>query len=231
MKRLRELVRRLLANPATRRLLAGASMATASLLCSVAAAAGGGHEPSNGHGAPHLNWWTWDVDAPPVGWFFVDVFIFVGLLVYMTRKPVAEMFKKRHETIKAAINESQAALASAKAHHDEYRDKLLRVEEDVTALVDGAKDDGRAEKQRIIAGARDYSSQLRTDTDAVVVQEIEAAHLRLREEVVAEILRNAHNTIVAELTDSDRNRLLEEAIDDLEDGSGHFQSLEARSTV
>lgn len=230
MRRLRDLVRRLLANPGTRRVVAGVSMAAASLLCTIAEAAGGGGHDA-GHGAPHLNLWTWDDQAPPIGWFFFDFFVFIGLLIYLTRKPIAAMFKKRHETIKAAIEEAQAAHANAKAHHDEYRDKLLRVEEDITALTDGAKEDGREAKQRIIEGARNYSSQMRKDTDAVVIQETEAARLRLREEVVAEILRTAQSTIEAELNDKDRKRLLENAIADLEAGSGQFTRIETRSAV
>ena len=89
MRRLRDLVRRLLASPGARRALAGVSMATASLLCAIAEAAGGGGQDA-GHGAPHLNLWTWDDHAPPIGWFFFDFLVFVGLLVYLTRKPIKQ---------------------------------------------------------------------------------------------------------------------------------------------
>lgn len=212
MKELRELIQRWLSERSTRRWLAGASAALVLMSLNVAMAAGG----HGGHGEPHVNWWTWDQHAPPVGWFILDFVFFVAGIVYLTRKPVKALFEKRHAEIKRAITEAEAALSRATAHRDEYRDKLARVDQDETQLVDGAKQDGAQERDRIVQLARAYADRLRGDTDAAAALEAQGAESRLRAETIASVLAEAQGLLIERITPDDRKRLLEDAIADLE---------------
>ena len=217
MKKLRELIQQLLGDPRSRRLLAGASAAAVLLLLSGVAYAAEGH--GGHHGQDHINWWGWDDHAPPVGWFLLDFAIFVGLLVYFTKRPFTEMFQKRHDTVKASIEEAQAAHNKALAFQKEYKEKLARVDQEAKALIEGAKKDGAEERDEIIESAQEYAERLRKDTSSVVDQEVELARERLRQELVEEVLRLAQSRIEKELDDDDRRRLLEQAISDLENGA------------
>src|SRR5690606_16290683 len=121
----------------------------------VALAAGGGH----GAGEPHINWWTWDMHAPPIGWFIFDFIVFVFLLVRFTRKPLRATFEKRHHAIKSAIADNEAAYARAKAQFDESRQKLGAVDSEVQSLIAKIKEDGAFERDRIVGTAREYASR------------------------------------------------------------------------
>ena len=62
MRRVRDWIRQLLGSPSGRRALEVAAAAVFFFaLGGVAWAAGGGDH----HGAPHINWWTWDQTAEP----------------------------------------------------------------------------------------------------------------------------------------------------------------------
>lgn len=224
MKRLKDLIRRWLGHPNGRLVLAGGGFAAACLMGGVAHAGGGGVVVGHGHDDLHIDWWTF-------AWHAVDLVVFVGLIVLLARKPVAAMFQRRHDDLKAAIEQAQSAYNKAKAHADEYAQKLARVDAEVKALVEGATQDGRDERDHIIAQAKDYSQRLRGDTQAAVEQEAEVARRRLRNEMVQGVLGQATALISRELSQSDRERLLEEAIAELENGSGSYAVLEDRSAV
>ena len=83
-------------------------LVAASVLCFAAVA----FAAKAGHGDPHVNWWTWDDHAPPVGWFIIDFVIFIGLIYFLAKKGVVAMFKKRHETIKGAIDAAGSVQAN-----------------------------------------------------------------------------------------------------------------------
>ena len=230
MKRLRRWVQRMLGQPGTRRVLAGTGLAAAAVtlgVSSVAHAAGGGGAH---HGEPHLNLWEWDAHAPPTGWFIVDFVIFVALLYFLGRGPVARAFQNRHDAIKQAIERAQAAYVKAKAHADEYSHKLARVEHEVNELIDGARRAGEDEQRKIVATAKEAAGKMQADTQAVVEQEVEGARRRLREELVHEVLTSARAVLDAQLTDADRQRLLEQSIGELENGAELQTSLEVVET-
>ncbi|MEZ4270204.1 MAG: ATP synthase F0 subunit B [Myxococcota bacterium] len=123
MKRLRDLLDRLLGNREGRRLLAGLAGATALILCGIARASSAAH----GHEL-HINWWTWDQEAPPVGWFIVDFVLFIYLLYSLAGKSVTSMFAKRHETVADMIAEAKEAHEKAQEHYDWYQNKLKRID-------------------------------------------------------------------------------------------------------
>jgi len=214
MSRLRELVRRLLATPGTRRIIGGISLATASLLCSIARASGTG-----GHGEPHINWWGYSQDEPPVGWFILDFIIFCWLLVKFVGPPFKKMLLERHHSVKKAIEENAASHAKALAHHDEYRDKLSMVQEEIRSLVEDAREDGASERDRIVEAATKYAEGLRQDVKGTIDQEVGAAQARLRTDTADTVLQKANSLLQKTINADDKKRLLNVAIVDLEESA------------
>ncbi len=174
------------------------------------------------HWTERPNYWTWSSHKPPTGWFWIDFVIFVVAMVYFVRKPVQDAFKKRHDTIKKNLDAAQATHEKALAHREEYRDKLARVEEEAKKLVSGAKEDGATIRERIIEASKTYADRLRIDSDAAVGQEEQQARWRLRQEIAYEILREAAGTLETEIAAQDQQRLIEQTITDVEQGTGEL---------
>lgn len=177
-----------------------------------AAAHGTGH----GTGTPHINLWSWDQHAPPVGWYAVNFIIFVFFLVKFAKKPLANAMKARHESIKATIDENQKAYDAAKEKHDSYRQKLAHVDTESRDLIEASKTDGAGERDRIIAGAREYAKRLREDAQTVIEHEEERARRRLQLEVASAALKNAEDMLRRGLTDADRERLFDQSLQMIE---------------
>jgi len=184
---------------------------------------GAGHE-----GAPYVNWFEWSSHAPPVGWYALNFIVFIGGLIYATRKPMQAAMQKRHDTIKATIEENQKAFDIAKERHDTYRTKLAQVDQESRELIDGSKSDGALERDRIIAGARDYAKRLRSDAEGVAKNEEERARLRLKSDIASEALKSAEEMLRRGLTDSDRDRIFDESLRMIEQIDTHTTHRRAK---
>jgi F0F1-type ATP synthase membrane subunit b/b' len=174
--------------------------------------AGGG----SGHDRSEINWFQWDMHAPPVGWFALDFALFVALLILSLRRPLRTFFAQRHDTIRAQIEAAQSEYNDARAHRVEYQDKLARVAQEVAALQDGANKLGASERDHIIAAAGDYARQLERDTETALAFEQRAAHGRLTSELVTSVLAAAQQRMVHELDAPAHQRLIEASITALE---------------
>ncbi len=210
MKKLRKLLRRWLGRPGTRRTLAGLTLATC-FLATVTAQAGG-----HGGGELHINWWTWDQHAPPVGWFILDFLLFVWLIVHYTKKPIKAAFAQRHQQIKTAIEEAAKAHASASELYEEFQSKLADVEKEAASFAERGREDGATDRDRIIEAGNEYAERLRNDSKSVGDQEEAKAIFRLRRGAAAAVLDRTEQLLRDEISGSDRERLVEEAISDLE---------------
>lgn len=188
---------------------------------------GAAHGTGHGTGTPHINLWSWDQHAPPVGWYAVNFLIFVFFLVKFAKKPLANAMKARHESIKATIDENQKAYDAAKEKHDSYRQKLAHVDTESRDLIEASKTDGAGERDRIIAGAREYAKRLREDAQTVIEHEEERARRRLQLEVAAAALKSAEDMLRRGLTDADRERLFDQSLAMIESESSPAQRRSA----
>ena len=181
---------------------------------------GAGHHGA-GEGTPHINFWSWDQHAPPVGWYAVNFIIFVFFLVKFAKKPLAAAMKARHDTIKATIDENQKAYDTAKERHDSYRQKLAHVDTESRELIESSKHDGANERDRIIATAREYAKRLREDAITVISNEEVRARNRLQHDIARAALKSAEDMLRRGLTDADRERLFDQSLQMIEQSEAH----------
>lgn len=182
---------------------------------SVALAAGGGHHV-NLH--PEINWWSWDAESPPIGWFIVNFVIFVALLIRLAGKKVNEMFAARAQTIRDNVETNERELEAAEEEREEWQKKLASVDEEAKELVENSEADGERDKEKIVQSAKDYAERLRSDTGTIMEQEAASAQRDLQREVSLQALEKAESLLRSTISDSDRKRLFEQAVRQLASG-------------
>ncbi len=215
MRRLRKFWKRYLQGKGRALVLASVSLM---FVATDALAAGGGEGAHPAH-FKDINWFTWDAHKLPLFYGIINFAIFGYLIYRLAGKKIAGAFQSRHSTIKSSIAEAQQAHTKAKARYDEYRDKLNRVEEEVSGLIERTRGEGSKERDRIVENAEQYATQLGKDADTLVAQEERGAQGRLHQEVVREALASAESMLKRGLTDADQQRLFDEAIEQIEAGT------------
>ena len=201
--------------PARLRLVSIGAVALAALTAAAVQASGAAHGAHNADPLA-LNWWDGAAHNPPIGYFLVDFIIFISGLVYVAAKPLSQAFGQRHLSIKRAIAEASAAHAKASARHKDATGKLAHVDAEVRALTESSKTDGEAERAQIVREAREYADRLQAESGSIAAQELQRAQGRLRRAVLSAALRQAKARLLQDITESDKQRLLEQSIGELE---------------
>lgn len=181
----------------------------------VAFAAGGGHHVNLD---PEINWWRWDVDSPPVGWFLVNFVIFVALLVKLLGKKLNQAFADRSTSIKTQVETNERELKEASDEREQWKTRLAGIEQESKELIENSKADGERQKDKIVESAKEYAERLRNDTGVIMEQEAASAQRSLQLEVSLQALEKAEAMLRGSITDADRVRLFEQAVAQLADG-------------
>lgn len=108
-------------------------------------------------------------------WKFINLAIFVALLVYIVKKPLSEAFKAKREAIRSELIKAEEAKQAALAQLTAAEAKLAALDAEKASLLAKAKDEAEAEKVNI-------------------VQQTEAEIAKMREQAENEISRLAQQT-------------------------------------
>ena len=73
-----------------------------------------------------------------------------------------------------------------------------------------------AEKDRIIAEAKERVQQIIENAELTIQQELQSARDRVKQEVVDQATRKAQEILASELQDNDQDRLVDEFIENVE---------------
>ena len=145
-------------------------------------------------------------------WKFINLAIFVGLLIYLLKKPLSEAFKSKREAIRAELikaeEEKQAALAQLTAAEA----KLAAVDSEKAAILKKANEEAEAEKQRLVAQAEVEIRKLREQTSGEVSRLTKVTRARLRRFSAEESIRLAEEKLRVQIDASKDAQLIKTGI-------------------
>ncbi len=114
-------------------------------------------------------------------WKFINLAIFVWIMVYLLKKPLTEAFKTKRETIRAELIKAEEEKQAALAHLTSAEAKLAALDTEKTTILQKAKEEAEAEQIRL-AG--------QTEADVKKMQEQSKGEIsRLSQQTKAELRR------------------------------------------
>jgi len=177
------------------------------LVCGLAYASGGGE-----HGGTHDSGRTLDLL-----YRFINFALLVIILVVVLKKvKIGGFFSSRIEEIKKKFDELNAERNTSEGRFQELEARLKEFEVKKQEIIEQFRADGAAEKERIIAEARERANQILIQADLTIEREFQAARDRLRQEVVEAAARKAQEIIEKEIRDDDQDHLVNEFIEKVE---------------
>ncbi len=170
---------------------------------SAAFAAGGGGEEDNG----------------TEFWFEVgNLVLLLIVLFFVARKPVLAYFEERRNEIQENIGKSERLLAEAQARLDEWEAKANGLDADVAEIKRATQAAADQQRDDIIAQAELSAERIRASAGSVVEREMIQAREGLRREAADMAVEMAARILTENVADTDRSRLVDEFIADLERG-------------
>lgn len=133
--------------------------------------------------------------------------IFMALLIYALRKPVSNFFRERRENIASTLDYLETQEANLREQIEivgKKMDELAVEREDIIAKFE---EDGRQERDKLIAEARAAAERIRQQAEAALAQEIAQAREALKVEVAGAAAKLAEELLKKSLTPEDQQRL------------------------
>ncbi len=174
--------------------------------------AGGGHEAAGGHeGGEHHG--VTHSQIMNFLWHCLNFSILVIVLVKFLRKPITDALQGRRESIRSAFEELEAKKVEAERKYAEYEKKLSNMDAEAERILNSFIEQGKAEKEKIIAQAHDAAERIKAQAEFYVQQELAKAKAELQKEVTEMAVKMAEDLVRKNLTDQDHHRLISEYLE------------------
>ncbi|MHB8092932.1 MAG: F0F1 ATP synthase subunit B family protein [Syntrophales bacterium] len=140
-------------------------------LVSAACASGGGSEDTH---AKLMNF----------AWKALDFIVLAGIIYWLVGKKAKDFFAGRREKIGKGLADAASQLEEAQRKFKEYEAKLDKATVEIDELTTMIREQGQAEKQRIIKEAHEIAEKIKEDARLRMEQEFKKARHQLRLEAV-----------------------------------------------
>ena len=148
-------------------------------------------------------------------WKFFNLFLFVGVLVFLLRRPIGEAMRARREGIRRDLMRAQEERNAALAKLEEVEARLGRLDEEVSSVREKAHKDALLEKERIAHAAEEDAQKLRDQAVREIESAGKAARQELRRFTSEQSVRLAEAMIRRDIRPEDDAHLVELSIDEL----------------
>jgi F-type H+-transporting ATPase subunit b len=158
------------------------------------------------HDAHHIPWK--ELIAPQA----LNFTIFIGLLVYFLKKPVAAHFSGKRDEFDSQKKAAEEARVQAEKHNFEVRKLLKELEETAATNLGNAKKEAQELKSKLINEAKAQSAKSAQEADSMAKFELDRAVSMLRDELISKSSNIATSKIKETTTDKMQTRLNDEFV-------------------
>jgi F-type H+-transporting ATPase subunit b len=172
-----------------------AGIVALSLVTAASASGGGGHELDVGEALRN------------VFIHLVNFLLFVGLLVYLLRRPLADFLGNRRLTISQQMAESRTAKEDAESSYSDLQTRIAAFDGELEAMLVKVRAECEVERERAVASAHQAAEALKQAAQRTTVKELEKARYELREWTIERAMTVAEDVLRAAVGLDDHRRL------------------------
>lgn len=143
----------------------------------------------------------------------VNFVLLAGLLYYFLRKPIRNFLNQRQQGVREALEEAQRARAEAESRFRDLEKRLGQARKEMEELRRMLLEQGRQEKERILAHAHKEAEKIRKQAELTAEQELKKAKSLLRREAVELAARMAETILRQRIDSKDHERLIRQYVD------------------
>ena len=148
-------------------------------------------------------------------WKFINLFLFVGALILLLRRPIGQSMRARRESIRKELMRAQEERNAATAKLEEVNARLAKLDEETTALRTQAEAEATAERERIARTTEEETRKVREQAQREIESAGKAARLELRRYAAEQSTGLAEELLRRDLRRDDDERLVRDYIEEL----------------
>jgi F-type H+-transporting ATPase subunit b len=146
-------------------------------------------------------------------WKVTNLVILVVLLYKLLVGRVKTFFENRRLAVDKEIQEADMSKKEVERRHGELKEKLENIEKEIEELTELFRNEGLAEKERIIETARKEAEKIKEQGVRAVEQEAIKVRSMIRKEFAESVVKAAEDLVKKRLTGKDQERIVKEYIE------------------
>ena len=146
-------------------------------------------------------------------WRLLNFAVLMYILYRLAWKRLVNFFRNRREDIKTSLAETKDRRVEAEDKFKEYEIKLAKATDDIQGISEMIKEQGLAEKQKLIADAEKAAEKRKEDARARLDQEMKKAGSLLRTEAVELSIKVAEDILKRNVSPEDHEKMVKEYMD------------------
>ena len=145
----------------------------------------------------------------------LNLLLFVGLMIYVLRRPLKEKLQERRDGIRRDLMRAQEERSAALAKLEEVEARLAKLGAEVEAVRVKAQREAAEERARIEQQTEEDARKLREQTRREIESASKAARSSLREYAAEQSVRLAEDMLRREMRPEDDARIVSEYVEEL----------------
>ena len=145
----------------------------------------------------------------------INWLILVWLIALLAKKQLPAALKKRKANLVSGMEEAARVKSEAESRLHELETKLSHIDEEISRITAEMQRAGELERERVLREAEERRTRMERDAARLIETELDGAKEQLRRDVVQAALRQATDEVSRQLTNSDQDRLFDEALGSL----------------
>lgn len=143
-------------------------------------------------------------------WQLGNLVVFLAILVWFAGPRLRAFLFQRRKEIEGQLEEARSLRAAAEARDAEWSSKLEGLQAEAARITGEARALGQAEREKILAQAREQAERIRRDAERAAAHETARARTELRDEAVRLAMGLAEKMVRENVNEEDQKRLVEE---------------------
>lgn len=146
----------------------------------------------------------------------VNFVLWLAIVIFLARKPVAEFLKNRRMSVEEGLVEARNLKEAAEAKYADYSERLEHLDEELAKLRKEMIQAGETERDRIIDEAEARAARMRADARFVIDQQMKQLRTDLTREAIEAAIAAAEKVLTEQVKDADQTRLADQYLETLE---------------
>lgn len=132
-------------------------------------------------------------------WKFLNLAIFIAVMVYILKKPLGEAFKAKRDAIRAELIRAEEEKQAAMAKLTTVEAKLAQLPTEKEQILTEAKNEAAAEKARVAAQTESDVARMKSQAESDLARLVGQQRVGLRRFSAEETIRRAEEVLKAKV--------------------------------
>lgn len=141
---------------------------------------------------------------------FINLIIFVFLLIFFVRKPIKNFLKNRREAVIGHIEESKKIFEQAHAKASVARQKMANIDKEGEAYVASLRADAQYLAKRLVEEAQEKTQMVQKEVSLIIEAEEEQVEKEFKTNFITKIIRTAHRDMEKNLSPEDSDKFIKD---------------------